>query len=450
MINNGIQAFSGRRVLLLQGPMGSFFRRLADDLTSVGAQVTKVNFNGGDWLFYPRRALNYQDDLQHWPSWLHSLISERQIDLIFLFGDCRPMHQAALKVARRLGVEVGVFEEGYIRPNFVTLERFGVNGHSALLRTEPFDLAADDDAAVHDYPVGSTFSAMASQAFVYAMASHLGQPLFRHYRHHRPLGWHEAFCWLRSAWRKAWFQWRERGIQDYLQAAVTNRYYLVPLQVFNDSQVRVHASFRDVPTFIDHVLRSFARHAPGDTVLVFKHHPMDRGHAWYGGLIDQLARLEGLQGRVLYIHDQHLPTLLEHSKGVVVINSTVGLSALHHGKPTITCGNALYDLPGLTFQGPLDDFWTAGTLAAPEMRLYQRLRRHLIRFTQLNGSFYKRMQGTGTRCGLAWPAAQAPALAPPTLVPASAHAASEAAPSPSPIQAPSNMEAAQGGQLELK
>ncbi len=67
MIEKGISTFRGERVLLLQGPVGPFFRRLADDLTRAGAQVFKVNFNGGDWLFYQNGAFNYHGRLEDWP-----------------------------------------------------------------------------------------------------------------------------------------------------------------------------------------------------------------------------------------------------------------------------------------------------------------------------------------------------------------------------------------------
>ena len=58
------------------------------------------------------------------------------IDLVFLFGDCRPIHRAAHDVATAMGIDVGVFEEGYLRPDFITLERHGVNGNS-LRRYDP-------------------------------------------------------------------------------------------------------------------------------------------------------------------------------------------------------------------------------------------------------------------------------------------------------------------------
>jgi capsule polysaccharide modification protein KpsS len=41
-----------RHALLLQGPVGPFFRRLADELCARGTAVSKVNFNPGDSLFY--------------------------------------------------------------------------------------------------------------------------------------------------------------------------------------------------------------------------------------------------------------------------------------------------------------------------------------------------------------------------------------------------------------
>src|SRR5256885_7950024 len=45
-----------KKVLLLQGPVGPFFRRLAKLLRAAGAEGHKGNFNGGDRLFFPTHA----------------------------------------------------------------------------------------------------------------------------------------------------------------------------------------------------------------------------------------------------------------------------------------------------------------------------------------------------------------------------------------------------------
>ena len=71
---------------------------------------------------------------------------------------------------------------------------------------------------------------------------------------------------------------------------------------------------------------------------------------------------------------------------MVTVNSTVGLSALGHSRPVKVLGSALYDVPGLTFQGALDSFWQ--TAQGPDPALLSAFRRVLIHDTQINGSFH--------------------------------------------------------------
>jgi capsule polysaccharide modification protein KpsS len=134
------------------------------------------------------------------------------------------------------------------------------------------------------------------------------------------------------------------------------------------------------------VLVSFARHADPSHHLVFKHHPMGRGQRDYRRLFGSLSEDYGLTGRVHDLHDVHLPTLLRHSRGVVTINSTVGLSALYHDKPLRVMGRAMYDLLGLTFQGPLAQFWVEQNQI--DKVLWRRYHAFLVRQTQLNGAFF--------------------------------------------------------------
>jgi len=70
-----------------------------------------------------------------WPQFLDRLIVERAVsDVMILFGDCRPLHRAAIRVAQSRGLRVYVVEEGYFRPDWITLEEGGVNGYSSLPR----------------------------------------------------------------------------------------------------------------------------------------------------------------------------------------------------------------------------------------------------------------------------------------------------------------------------
>ncbi|MEK7491327.1 MAG: capsular biosynthesis protein [Pseudomonadota bacterium] len=377
-------------MLLLQGPMGPFFRRLARALLQAGAaSVHKVNFNGGDQFFYARGAIRYRGTMEAWPSALSRLMSELQIDTVFLFGDCREIHRPVQAIARERGAEVWVFEEGYVRPDFVTLERSGVNNHSPAPRDPAFYNALPDMELPVEKPVGNTFWYAACWATFYYTASILMRPFYRHYRHHRPLGVSELLPWLRSPVRKLRYRMRERRYGDFLCGVEAGRFYLVPLQVGTDFQVRVHSDFDSVSHFVERVVASFARHAPTDHYLVLKHHPMDRGYSDYSVLIRALAERYGVQGRLHYIHDQHLPTLLDHASGVVLINSTVGLSAMNHGLPVAVLGDASYALPGMSYQGGLDSFWSDALDFRMDKDLYRRYRNYLIRHTQLNGDFFR-------------------------------------------------------------
>lgn len=236
-----------------------------------------------------------------------------------------------------------------------------MNGYSRLSRN-PDDYASTAPPA-RKRDVGNTYWHMAWSGFRYFAAGCLGKFWFPHYEHHRPLRAGEIIPWVRSAWRKQKYRWSERGMKEQLTARYSKRFYLAPLQVFNDSQVAEHSRY---------------------------------------ALIRRLSVFCKTGDRVLYIHDQHLPLLLDHARGVVVINSTVGLSAIHHGTPVKPCGRAIYDIPGLTWQGALDEFWSNGAGVRPDRKLYRRFLGALTNQTQINGSFYKPLPMAGTRTGLVW------------------------------------------------
>lgn len=421
-------SFAGRHVLLLQGPVGPFFERVADAMREAGAaSVHKVNFSGGDWLFYRKRAVNYTGTLAQWPAYLARYLEDNRIDVLVLFGDCRPVHVAAMDVAAERGLTYWVFEEGYIRPNYVTFERHGVNGFSGLPTDAEHYAALPASTAPPEQEVGATFGRAAKWAMLYYTASSLAKPWFRHRVHHRSLNMLEGLVWVRSYWRKLQYQQRQAPLMPRLTGRWSKKFYLVALQTAGDSQVLTHSGFKSVVHFIEEVVSSFATNAPADTWLVVKHHPMDRGYHDYSALLDKLGGELGISARLKYVHDLNLPTLLTHARGVIVINSTVGLSALHHQTPVITLGKAIYNLPGLTFQGGLQRFWAEAPSQPPDLSLYWKFRNYVVDHTQLNGSFYKPLPGGDVSGLIGRVAVSQPLPVPPVGAP---HAGAGGRPSP--------------------
>ncbi|MDD2781612.1 capsular biosynthesis protein [Sulfuricurvum sp.] len=404
MVHRGLSSFRDKKIVLLQGPVGPFFKNLAEDLEEIGANVQKINFNGGDWFFSSGNAINFTGKLEEWSGFFSDFIEQYAIDTVILFGDCREYHRVAHAIASQRNLDIGIFEEGYVRPDFITFEEFGVNGNSQLSRNPNFYKTLDEDQFSVDETtsVGNTFWWAAGYAIVYYFFSALLAPFFRHYQHHRSLSLWETVYWIRSIWRKQWYRLCESGMQNDLITNHSKKYYLLPLQISTDAQVREHSHFSSVEHFIEKSISSFASYSPKDTLLIIKHHPLDRGYHDYAHFIKRVADHHNVTHRVHYIHDQHLPSLLDNALGVVMINSTVGLSALHHNTPLKACGTAIYDFEGLTYQNSLEHFWNDAQEYEIDRDLYQRFKGYVIMNKQINGNFYKTLEESRLKCGVLW------------------------------------------------
>ena len=376
-----------RTILFLQGLASPFFWQLGRTLARQGHRVHRINVCFGDRLFWWLPAANYRGTLSGWRKYLTEYLAEHRITDVVLFGDCRPYHRIAISLASHSRVQVHVFEEGYLRPYWITVERGGVNGHSSLPRDpgDIMELAAGLDFTT-ETPFPGSFPRRAVWDVIYNVGNVLGRVLYPGYRRHRPNHiFVEYLGWLRRALGKR----RAERIADRevrRAVALPEGFYLLPLQLDSDYQIRVHSRFGVLGEFLDDVMASFARHGPPGSELLVKVHPLDPGLIDRRRQVGEIAVRHGLGGRVRTIEAGHLPTLLDATLGVVVVNSTVGTSAIEHRRPTIALGTAIYDIPGLTFQGGLDRFWREAD--APDPALFLAFRKLIIDRTQVNGGYF--------------------------------------------------------------
>jgi capsular polysaccharide export protein len=380
-MNHAAQSFRAnaaqRQFLFLQGPPGPFFRALAVALTERGAGVHRINLSGGDAYDWPQGATAYRGRSRGWAMFFDRFVRTHAITDLVLFGDCRPMHRAALRMAKLRGVRSYVFEEGYIRPDWMTLEREGVNGHSPFAR----DAAAILDSArglppLPDLPpITADFKRRARDSYWHYHHVVTGRLLlqFPFYRSHRQgsitldgIGWLLKFA---RAGRRA------RQADMVLRELAGRRYFLFPLQLTGDYQIRAHSPFGSMPVAVDYVLDSFANHAPADTILLIKEHPFDSGFRNWRRYLLRRARALGIADRVRHIDGGALDPLAEQAQGMVCVNSTSGTLGLAMGTPVIVLGRAVYDIPGLTHQTGLDTFWS--TPETPDPALFDAFKRSL-------------------------------------------------------------------------
>jgi capsular polysaccharide export protein len=380
-----------RSFLFLQGMATQFFAKLAAALAKKGHDVHRINFNGGDKLFWLRSgAVDFRGDLKAWPQFLEQRLRTWGITDIILFGDCRPLHREAVRVASLLNIQVFVVDEGYIRPNWVTMELGGVNGNSPLPRDPDWyrNAAKNTPAWSGGLPARGSFQRRAFEDVAYNVASVALWWRFPKYRTHRP--WHPFYeygGWLKRFARKPSAKRRTaRTMKDVMGS--TRPLYLFPLQLDCDSQIRQHSPFGRIKPSIEYVVRSFAQHAPADAMLVIKEHPLDNCLTDWRALVADVAAASGVQDRVAYVEGGDLEAMLTKSRAVVTVNSTVGLIALARGRAVKTLGDAVYDMPELTFQPSLDRFWTEAT--PPDEALFDCFRRVVAARTQVNGGFFSK------------------------------------------------------------
>jgi capsular polysaccharide export protein len=362
--------------LFLQGPHGPYFAMLAEALRRRGHGALRININGGDKVDWPDDATDYRGTFRNWPLFFDDFVVTHGVTDLILYGDCRPYHASAHGMARLRGLHVHVVEEGYIRPDFLTLQADGVNGNSTLpldpqwYRDQARGLPAPEENLP---PVPSNFSARARNTMRTGLASAVLRPLFPFYRTHRP----HSFVLESLSWGRKLVM-RRRDMQrsaDTWAKVEGQRYFTLPLQLNSDYQLRVHSPFGDMRAALRFVIKSFAHHAPADVLLVIKQHPLDSGLVAWDRLIRKLASDYGVAERIHYLSDWDIAEVVGKAVGVVTVNSTVGTLALNSAKPVVVLGHAVYKVPGMVSVKSLDDFWVDPT--PPDMALYSAFRQVL-------------------------------------------------------------------------
>lgn len=388
-----LAARTRRSFLFLQGVSSPFFARLAGGLRAEGQRVRSISFNMGDLLYSSGERNIYWARPEQLGDFYAQLMGDHGITDLVLFGDQRPVHKPAVQMARSLGVRIHVFEEGYFRPYWVTLERDGVNNNSRLPRDPQWYREAGK--YIPRYKNGNAFKlSFAARAFhdvMYHLGGAFNGVCFPHYRTHAPFNAAVEYAgYLRHGVR---LMHARSGDAAVVRRVTTEREptFLLPLQLDSDAQIRDHSRFNDMADVLHEVLASFSAHAPGHARLVVKNHPLTPGIVDYHRITRQIAAQYAVGDRVDFLETGYLPALLSHVAGVVTINSTVGGSSMLHQRPTHALASPIYALPGLTHQGHLNDFWKSPE--PPDDVLFQRFRNTVIHTTQVNGGFY-------TRCGI--------------------------------------------------
>ncbi len=392
MHRSGHPSGEHRRFLFLQGPHGPWFHRLGRMLRASGAQVWRVGFNRGDRAFWFDAAsyIPFRGTQDDWPAAFAALIQHHQITDIVLYGDTRPVHAHAVRLAREAGLTVHVFEEGYLRPHWVTYERDGANGHSRLMGLSVAQMQAALAQSDMDLPDAPARWGDMRQHMFYGALYHwfvlTGFWDYRSFRPHRALTVGQEFWLYCKRLALLPFHALERLAATFRIKHGGFPYHLVLLQLEHDSSFQMHSPFRTMTEFLQLVIEGFANGAAPHHHLVFKAHPLEDGRVPVAREIKRMAQEMGVANRVHFVRGGKLAALLNHARSAVTVNSTAGQQVLWRGLPLKTFGAAVYAKPEFVSTQSIAAFFRQPT--RPDSRAYRDYRHYLLETSQVPGGFY--------------------------------------------------------------
>jgi capsular polysaccharide export protein len=378
--------------LFLQGPHGPFFRQLGAKLTATGARVLRVGFNAGDAAFWRNRAtyIRYDAPPDRWPDTLRALIARHAVSDIVLYGDTRPIHAQAVSVARALGLTVHVFEEGYLRPFWITYERGGANGNSRLMDLSVAQMQSRLSGAPGEMPQAPDHWGDMREHVFYGALYHwfvwFANRNYPHFTPHRTLPVSREFQLYFNRLALMPLHWGERIRATRRIKRGAFPYHLALLQLEHDASFRAHSPFASMTDFLRLVIEGFARGAPPHHHLVFKAHPLEDGRTPLRRDIRALARQHGIAERTHFVRGGKLARLLDAAQSAVTVNSTAAQQVLWRALPLKIFGTAVYAKPAFVSDQPLAQFFAAPR--RPDSAAYRDYRQYLLETSQVPGGYY--------------------------------------------------------------
>ena len=381
-----------RVFLFLQGPHGPFFNRLGKMLRLAGAEVWRVGFNAGDraFWFHPKTYIPYRGTAPDWPETFRRLVTDKGVTDIVLYGDTRPIHAEAVAEARARGLTVHVFEEGYMRPYWVTYERGGSNGNSRLMDMSIPQMQAALAMSDMEAPLPPGHWGDIRQHIFYGALYHwfvmFRNGDYRNFRPHRSLTVTKEFRLYVKRLLLMPFLAADRLVATLRIRMGGFPYHLALLQLEHDSSFQMHSPFGTMSDFLELVLEGFAKGAPKHHHLVVKAHPLEDGRVPVRRDVRRLARKLGVSDRVHFVRGGKLAQLLNDARSAVTVNSTAGQQVLWRGIPLKVFGRAVYAKPEFVSDQPLPEFFAGAS--RPDNKAYKDYRRYLLETSQIPGGFY--------------------------------------------------------------
>ena len=242
----------GRRFLMVSAPFGPFGVALAEALEAKGAEVRRMIFSAGDAFDWRRPGgIPFRASAEAWRVQAPSLLKD-YTDIV-IFGEGGAYNRAVLDLGDVLPARIWVLENGYFRPDWITVERNGVNGSSRLPRSREGYLAGPTEASPAR-SVGRILPHHVANISLHHLAQMVGAPMFpRHANHYTVSPWRQCLGHVRR-YLALTFSGSAEGAVDLL--IQRGPFFIACLQREGDAQLLRYSRYADNTAFLAEVMRS--------------------------------------------------------------------------------------------------------------------------------------------------------------------------------------------------
>jgi len=303
----------------------------------------EVNRTGVEDSYFHRYLLKHAERVS---GLLDHLLEHQKVDAIVVWNGLTGAGRLAVELARRRALSIWFFENGFF-PGTLQCDPQGINFQNSIssIPGEAFDSIEIDS------PRFQTFleNLRANRPADFQYRSDMSERQAAKFR--------LTLLKLRRADYLEWLpQWRRHlrlratiypppGNRPQVsgQLPLTEPYILVPLQVNNDTQIRVYSpNVPDMSTLIAAVYEAWRELDHPKIRLAVKEHPAELTRIDYTAIRRRYPD-------IYWIEAGPTQEWLSHAEVVVTINSTAGVEALALNRPVVTLGEAFYNKDGIIF-----------------------------------------------------------------------------------------------------
>ena len=157
---------------------------VGQNLERAGQKVVRVNFCTADNLYWRgKNVVHYRGKKRDWEEFVRGIIRSEKITDVVYYADQLPYHKIAARVARQEGANDISYEFGYLRPDWILVERGGQSSYSNFPNDLEHIVRAAKKAGEpdHDRKYGYPFWLEAFNEVVFNLTNYFGWMFYPNY-----------------------------------------------------------------------------------------------------------------------------------------------------------------------------------------------------------------------------------------------------------------------------